>query len=543
VSNTSRTLSVAPSLLPATATQRRVALAVCVLLLAVFLATLPFARIRSVSFPGFVLIQKTLMLVSELITAALLFGQYSIGRTRALNILAGGYLFSALIVVPHALTFPQVLSETGLLGAGPQSAAWLYIVAHAVLPVTIIAFAARREDHSGRDDPRGGAALSVAGTCLVVAGAVVAASMIVTLGHRWLPPLMEGSSFTSVSRVVVGADLCFPLVALLMLARRRPLSLLALWLMVVMFAWLCTITLGAFVSRGRFDIGWYVASVFDWLTSIFVLLMLISETVSLYARQMRAAEVEHRDRERRIKEIEAVLIHLARVSELGQNISSLIHEVNQPLTAISNYLAAGLQFIQGSNIERLERVLHQSAEQAERASAIIRSLRNSIARHETEKDVGNLQDLLQHAVRLALVGISAPAPAIEIRPDPAAASALFDKVQIEQVVYNLIRNAMEAMEATESTGRRALTIATKPAPGNMVEVSIADTGPGLPLDIRAKLFEPFVTTKAGGLGIGLSICRVIIEAHGGRLQAEDNPEGGTIFRFTLPQSYTAGVPV
>jgi len=307
----------------------------------------------------------------------------------------------------------------------------------------------------------------------------------------------------------------------------------------VMFAWLCTITLGAFVSRGRFDIGWYVASVFDWLTSIFVLLMLISETVSLYARQMRAAEVEHRDRERRIKEIEAVLIHLSRVSELGQNISSLIHEVNQPLTAISNYLAAGLQFIRGSNTERLERVLQQSAEQAERASAIIRNLRNSIARHETEKDAGNLQDALQRAVRLALVGIIAPAPAIEIRTDPAAASALFDKVQIEQVVFNLVRNAIEAMEATESTGRRALTVATKPAPGNMVEVSIADTGPGLPLDIRAKLFEPFVTTKASGLGIGLSICRVIIEAHGGRLQAEDNPEGGTIFRFTLPHSYTA----
>jgi hypothetical protein len=357
VSNTLRTLSVPPSLLPATATQRRVALAVCVLLLAVFLATLPFARISWVSVPGFVLVQKTLMLVSDLITAALLFGQHSIGRTRALNIPAGGYLFTALIVVPHALTFPQVLSETGLLGAGPQSAAWLYIAGHVVLPVTVIAFAARREDNSGKNDPRGGATLSIAGTCLVAVGAVVAASLIVTLGHRWLPPLMEGSYFTPVSRVAVGASLCFPLAALLMLARRPPLSLLDLWLMVVMFAWLCTITLGAFVSRGRFDIGWYVASVFDWLTSIFVLLMLISETVSLYARQMRAAEVEHRDRERRLKEMEAVLIHLSRVSELGQNISSLIHEVNQPLTAISNYLAAGLQFIRGSNTERLERVL------------------------------------------------------------------------------------------------------------------------------------------------------------------------------------------
>jgi signal transduction histidine kinase len=540
VPDTFQELPFPPSLLPATATQRRAALAVSLLLLVVFLTTLPFARIRWVSFPGFILIQKTLMLVSDLITAALLFGQYSIGRTRALNILAGGYLFTALIVVSHALTFPQVLSETGLLAAGPQSAAWLYLAAHAVLPVTIIAFAVRPEDNHMIDDPAGGAVLSIAGACLVAVGAVVTATVIVTLGHRWLPPLMEGGYYTIEARIAVGAAICFPLAALLTLARRRPPALLDLWLMVVMFAWLCTMTLGAFVSGGRYDIGWYVGSVFDWLTSIFVLLMLISETVGLYASQMRAAQLEHRDRERRIKEMEAVLIHLSRVSELGQNVSSLIHEVSQPLTAISNYLTAGLQLIDGSNYERLKRVLRQSSEQAERASAIIRNLRGFIVRHEAEKHVGSLPDVLRNAVRLALVGISAPAPSIEIRPDPAAASALFDDVQIEQVVFNLVRNAMEAME---NTNRRALTLTTKPASDNMVEVSIADTGHGLPPHIRAKLFEPFVTTKASGLGIGLSVCRVIIEAHGGRLQAEDNPEGGTIFRFTLPRSATADLPV
>jgi signal transduction histidine kinase len=539
VADTLRGSPVPPSLLPATATQRRAALAVSFFLLAVFFTTLPFARIGWVNFPGFVLIQKTLMLISDLITAALLFGQYSIGRARALNILAGGYLFTALIAVPHTLTFPQVFSETGLLAAGPQSAAWLYLAAHVMLPVTIIAFAVRREANHMIDDPAGAAVLSIAGTCLLAVGAVVAMSMIVTLGHRWLPPLMEGRYYTIEAHVVVGAALCFPLAALLMLARRRPPALLDLWLMVVMFAWLCTITLGAFVSKGRYDIGWYIGSLFDWLTSIFVLLMLISEVVWLYARQMRAAEVEHGDRERRIKEMEAVLIHLSRVSELGQNVSSLVHEVNQPLTAISNYLAAALQLIHGSNTERLTRVLRQSAEQAERAAAIIRNLRNFIARHEAERDAGNLYDVLQDAVRLALVGISAPALSIEIRPDPAAASALFDKVQIEQVVFNLVRNAMEAMENTD---RCSLTIMTKSAPGNMVEVSIADTGPGLPIDIRAKLFEPFVTTKAGGLGVGLSICRVIIEAHGGRLQAADNPDGGTIFSFTLPQPSIADLP-
>ena len=178
---------------------------------------------------------------------------------------------------------------------------------------------------------------------------------------------------------------------------------------------------------------------------------------------MRAAEVEHRDRERRVTEMEAVLIHLSRVSGLGRNVSSLVHEVSQPLTAISNYLAAGLQLIEEPNTERLKRLLRQSAEQAERASAIIRDLRNFIARHEAEKDVGNLHDVLQHAVRLALVGTTAPAPSIEIRPDPAAASALFDKVQIEQVVFNLVRNAIRY-----AGGQGPITISAQPEADRIV---------------------------------------------------------------------------
>ena len=134
---------------------------------------------------------------------------------------------------------------------------------------------------------------------------------------------------------------------------------------------------------------------------------------------------------------------------------------------------------------------------------------------------------------LALLGIDPPLPAIEMRLSSVAPSAFFDRVQIEQVVFNLVRNAIEAMGDSE---RRVLTITTRLTADNMVEISVADTGPGLSPAIRAQLFEPFVTTKAGGLGVGLSICRVIVEAHGGRLYAEDNPKGGTVFRFALPPS-------
>jgi two-component system sensor kinase FixL len=130
-----------------------------------------------------------------------------------------------------------------------------------------------------------------------------------------------------------------------------------------------------------------------------------------------------------------------------------------------------------------------------------------------------------------------PAPTVEIHCDPDASTGFLDRVQIEQVVFNLMRNATEAMSKSQ---RRVLTLATKSIADGMIEVSITDTGPGVSADIQANLFEPFVTTKEGGLGIGLSICRVIIEAHGGTLTAEDNPEGGAIFRFTIPQVPISG---
>jgi two-component system, LuxR family, sensor kinase FixL len=145
--------------------------------------------------------------------------------------------------------------------------------------------------------------------------------------------------------------------------------------------------------------------------------------------------------------------------------------------------------------------------------------------------------MLQDAVRLALTGTSGNAPKIELQCTPSASSAFVDRVQIEQVAFNLIRNAIEAMENSD---RPALTITASLNSASMVEVSVSDTGRGLSPDIRARLFEPFITDKPSGLGIGLSICRVIVEAHGGQLEADNNPGGGAVFRFTLPQTSMLG---
>jgi two-component system sensor kinase FixL len=278
-------------------------------------------------------------------------------------------------------------------------------------------------------------------------------------------------------------------------------------------------------------VGWYVGRVFDWLTSLFILLIFLSETIALYARNVRATAVELHERERRLNEMEAVLVHLSRVNELGQNVSSLIHEVSQPLVAIANYLAASIELMKAGKTDRLRPLLERAVEQARRGAQIIQHLRDFIARHEAPKRIENVSGMLQDGVRFALAG-SGPRPStVDIRC-VGTGSAFCDRVQIEQVIFNLVRNAIDAMA---DSGRRTLTIAAGSIAGNMIEVSVADTGAGLSPDIRARLFEPFVTTKASGLGVGLSICRVIIEAHGGQLCADDNPGGGTVFRFTLPQ--------
>jgi C4-dicarboxylate-specific signal transduction histidine kinase len=309
-------------------------------------------------------------------------------------------------------------------------------------------------------------------------------------------------------------------------------SVLDDWLMVVALVAILEMVFSGLLPTVRFSVGFYAGRGLSLITSSIVLIILVTETTLLYARSARASAIEQRERDRRLSEMEAVLIHLSRVSELGQNVSALAHEVSQPLTAISNYAAACMQLAETAP-ERLKPLLQRLSEQTTRATEIVRNLRDFVAQHEPEKRVVGVYELLQRAVRLALAGEREPTPLIEIQCNPAAASAFIDRVQIEQVVFNLVRNAVEAVAECP---RRILTLATDLAPDDMIEVSVADTGPGLAREIRSRLFEPFVTTKPAGLGVGLSICRVIVEAHGGKLRADANPGGGTVFRFTIPRS-------
>jgi two-component system sensor kinase FixL len=253
---------------------------------------------------------------------------------------------------------------------------------------------------------------------------------------------------------------------------------------------------------------------------------------------------ERQRTERRLQELHAELSHVSRLTEMGQMASALAHEVNQPLTAANNYLQA-IRLLLSSRGEsaapRAVEIADNAAGQIARASDIIRRLRAFVKKSEADQRTENIGKLVEEAGALALIGARERGVTVRLRTAPALPEVLVDKVQIQQVVVNLMRNAIEAMEQSE---RRELTIATRLAEPGWVVVAIADSGPGISAAVADRLFQPFVTTKAQGMGVGLSICRAIIEGHGGRIWVEANPAGGTIFSFTVaasaPDRSTAG---
>ena len=242
---------------------------------------------------------------------------------------------------------------------------------------------------------------------------------------------------------------------------------------------------------------------------------------------------ERQQTQQRLQELQSELVHISRLTAMGEMASTLAHELNQPLTAIANYLKGCRRLLEGSGDERAGMVrdaMDKAAEQALRAGQIIRRLRDFVARGESERRIENLSKLVEEASALALVGAKEVGVRVSFRFDPRVRLVLADKIQIQQVLLNLMRNAIEAMQ---DCPRRELVISTRALEGRMVEVSVADTGPGIADEIASQLFQPFVTTKRHGMGVGLSISRTIVEAHGGRLRVEPNPGGGAVFRLTL----------
>lgn len=242
---------------------------------------------------------------------------------------------------------------------------------------------------------------------------------------------------------------------------------------------------------------------------------------------------ERQATQRRLQDLQSELIHMSRFTAMGEMASTLAHELNQPLTAVASYLNGCRRLLDGSESPQkpmLRDAIDRAADQALRAGQIIRRMRQFVARGEGERQIEDLPRLIEEASALALVGVREAGINVSFAFDPRVSFVLADRIQVQQVILNLIRNAIEAMQETT---RRELTISTAEQPDGMVEICVTDTGPGVAPEIAAQLFQPFVTTKPHGMGVGLSISRTIVETHGGRLWTAPNPGGGTTFGLTL----------
>jgi two-component system sensor kinase FixL len=238
--------------------------------------------------------------------------------------------------------------------------------------------------------------------------------------------------------------------------------------------------------------------------------------------------------ETRLQELQNELVHVSRLTAMGEMASTLAHELNQPLSAIANLLTGSRRLIdrgREADQAKVRDAIDKAAAQALRAGDVIHRMRDFVRRGASQREPASLSKLVEEASALALIGEKERQVDVRLSLDPAADSVFADRVQIQQVLLNLIRNGIDAME---DQPRRELVISSDLTEEGTARVSVADSGGGIADDVLEKLFQPFMTTKPQGMGVGLSISRSIIEAHGGRIWAEANPRGGTIFRFTLP---------
>jgi diguanylate cyclase (GGDEF)-like protein len=267
---------------PAGRGETRVAAATIAVSTIIFLALVPFAKLPLPPYPAFIAMYQSGLVINDLVTAAFLLGQSQFSRGRALIVLAGGYLFTALISIAHALTFPGLLSPMGLLGAGPQTTAWLYMFWHGGFPLIVIAYASLAAE---KTPPRYGVTMLT--TAAAVCVAVFGLTLLATAGHNLLPAVMHGNHYTAITIVAVSSVWTLNLLAVGLLLQRRPLSILDLWLIVVLSAWLFDIALSAMFNAGRFDLGFYAGRIYGLAAASLVLVVLLARNSRLYLELIR----------------------------------------------------------------------------------------------------------------------------------------------------------------------------------------------------------------------------------------------------------------
>jgi signal transduction histidine kinase len=500
--------------------QERLALAVVLALAIVFFITAgPLSTMQLGEIDAFVPAYATAMFVVDSITAVLLFAQFSILRSRALLVIASGYLFTALMVIPWMLTFPGVFAPGGLLGAGLQTTAWLYILWHAGFAMCVIAYALLKDDDPAKRVWRGSAGAAILSSVAVTAAVVCAATFLLTAGDALLPRVMlDPVRFSPLWFYAVGCLVLLSIAALIVLRVRRR-SVLDLWLMVVMCGYVAGFFLISFPVPVRFSVGFYAGRLCGLLSASLVLIVLLYEITRLYGQLLRAVLAQRREREARLLTGDAVAATIA-------------HEVKQPLSGMITNADAGLRWLGRAtpDLDEAKAALQQVVADGHRAGAVIDSIRANFKKDARNRTSLDINELIGEALTLTRGDLQRHRILVQPEPAPKLPPVRGDRIQLQQVLLNLITNAIDSMAAKD--GVRVLRVRPEFHDGGVI-VSVADTGTGIGSPEFDRIFDPLFTTKSGGMGMGLAICRSIIEAHDGRLLVAPNKPEGAVFQFML----------
>jgi signal transduction histidine kinase len=501
------------------ARQRRAAAMVAMALALAGLVVVPYAQVALPVVPAFVPTIDTLLFFTDLTTAVLLYAQFGASRSAAVLSLACGYLFTALVILAHLWTFPGTLSAGGLLGATMQSTVWLYILWHLGLPPAVIAYTVLKEQpRAPLADPRAAVVRSTTAVVLLVGVAVA----VIMVDGGMLPPIMVDGLRANARWGQFAAPLILLLsaAALWQLWRRRS-SLLDVWLLVVLWAWLIE-TLLLTLSGQRYTVVWYAARTFGVLSSSFVLLALVYESTMIYAR-LAAAEAA-REREHESKRL-----------SLEVTVGSIAHELRQPLTAIVANCYAGLDLLGQSppDLGEARIALGEIEGEALRASEIISSIHGTVADTATPVGLVDVSQMVRESVALLRAELQFHEVVVRLETAAGLPRVRGNKGQLLQVMVNLVTNAVFAMRDI-TTRAHVLSIRTQLHDPDTVSIQVEDSGSGIRPELATRIFEPLFTTKERGNGLGLAICRSIVEAHEGRIGVLRGGAQGACLQVLLP---------
>ena len=503
---------------PASLIQRRLTLAAMAVLLLAFLAATSFVNVPFASNGGFIPSIQATMFFGNLITAVLLFTNFSILRAHSLLILASGYLFTALITVSHTLVFPGAFAPEGLFDAGLQTAGWLHVIWHLGFPVSVIVYAWMK---NRKDMKYALVTTAIFSSIAIVTGSVFAITWGIIAADEYLPRLLLDRTTFAPLAVYTGLVTSVTCVVAFLSLWMNQRSVLDRWILIAIFATLLEMIMLSFVS-GRYTVGWYAVRFFGVTTSTIVLIALLTETTRLYAKLAVALRVLESERDNKLINAQAITATIA-------------HEIRQPLTGIAASAGAARRFLKQNppNIDSAQSALERVVNGTHRANEVFDGLRALFGKGDQSRRLIDMNEIvldvlqsMQDELRIHRVAtktnLSAELPLISGHGG-----------QLREVVINLVQNALEAMR-TSNNRSRVLRISTVLRDRSTIAVAIENSGPGIEPERLPDIFGAFVTTKAHGTGLGLGICRMMIEHHGGQLTASSDGTSGALFQFVLP---------